>query len=71
MHTHRQFTVPVKGRLLPGKANTLAIAIKSAYKQSLANKAAYPYFIPTLYNTGSIGAYNFARKPAFDFGWDW
>jgi hypothetical protein len=63
--------VPVKGWLVPGQPNSLSIAVRSAYKESLANKAAYPYHIPTLYNTGSIGAYNFARKPAFDFGWDW
>ncbi|KAF6261504.1 glycoside hydrolase superfamily [Scenedesmus sp. NREL 46B-D3] len=66
---HRHWTVPVKSFLDTTGPNTLTISIAPAYNTTLAAQAEYPYFIPTLYNTGSIGAYNFARKPAFDFGW--
>ncbi|KAF8058425.1 hypothetical protein HT031_005549 [Scenedesmus sp. PABB004] len=67
----RHWTVPVKGLLSTSRPNTLAITIQPAYNKSLEYQAAHDYYIPTLYNTGSIGAYNFVRKPAFDFGWDW
>uniref|UniRef100_A0A383VKX2 beta-mannosidase n=1 Tax=Tetradesmus obliquus TaxID=3088 RepID=A0A383VKX2_TETOB len=66
---HRHWTVPIKSFLDASGPNTLTISIAPAYNTTLEEQAKYPYFIPTLYNTGSIGAYNFARKPAFDFGW--
>eukprot|EP00775_Hariotina_reticulata_P003140 gene3140-3417_t len=68
---HRTWSIPVKKFLNPSDVNTIEIKIKSAYEESVALQAKHPYYIPNLYNTGSIGAYNFARKPAFDFGWDW
>eukprot|EP00878_Enallax_costatus_P005743 GHUV01006021.1.p1 GENE.GHUV01006021.1~~GHUV01006021.1.p1 ORF type:complete len:795 (+),score=131.60 GHUV01006021.1:561-2945(+) len=68
---HRHWSVPVKKYLMPAAPNTISISIAPAYNKSIEYRDAHSYHIPTLYNTGSIGAYNFVRKPAFDFGWDW
>eukprot|EP00878_Enallax_costatus_P010084 GHUV01010525.1.p2 GENE.GHUV01010525.1~~GHUV01010525.1.p2 ORF type:complete len:131 (+),score=27.56 GHUV01010525.1:1286-1678(+) len=59
---HRHWTVAVKDLLVPG-TNQLGIAIRPAMQESLQLKEQYPYTVPALHQMGSIGAYNFIRKP--------
>eukprot|EP00884_Botryococcus_braunii_P002498 jgi/Botrbrau1/12249/Bobra.0361s0012.2 len=66
---HREHRLPVKQVLVPGD-NTLQIVIKSGITESFKNQAAYPYPVPALQDA-QIGPYNFVRKTASDFGWDW
>jgi beta-mannosidase len=59
----------VKHLLHPG-LNTLSIAIQPAILEAFARNASYPYPAPIL-TYQSVAPYNFLRKPASDFGWDW
>jgi len=61
--------LPVKDLLKPGP-NTLAIRIQPAILEAFKRSAAYPYAVPYL-ELQSVAPYNFLRKPASDFGWDW
>lgn len=61
--------LPVKDLLKPG-TNTLAIRIQPAILEAFKRSAAYPYAVPYL-ELQSVAPYNFIRKPASDFGWDW
>lgn len=51
--------------------HTLSVTIASAVAASQAAAGAYPYAVPHLAQRGSIGTFNFLRKAASDFGWDW
>lgn len=55
--------------LHPG-ANALALTIAPAILEAFARNASYPYPVPIL-TYQSVAPYNFLRKPASDFGWDW
>lgn len=62
--------MPVKGVLNAG-VNQLSVSIASAALTARYLKLHHPYSIPTLANPGAFDVFNFARKPASDFGWDW
>lgn len=49
--------------------HTLTVTIVSAVAASQAAARAYPYEVPRTQQKGAIGAYNFIRKAASDFGW--
>ncbi|KAF8062032.1 hypothetical protein HT031_004292 [Scenedesmus sp. PABB004] len=70
-NAHRAWWLPLAPGALRGGANTLSLVLRPAAAAALAAKAAHPYAIPTMAVPGGLGAYNFARKPASDFGWDW
>ena len=67
--TSSEHRLPVKDLLKPG-TNTLALRIHPAILEAFKRNAAYPYAVPYL-ELQSIAPYNFLRKPASDFGWDW
>lgn len=70
-HTnHREFRIPIKNILHPGK-NTLELVFHSAIHESATRAASYPYPVPSMQGPGMLPHYNFLRKPACDFGWDW
>lgn len=60
--------MPVTDQILPGD-NTLTVSLRPATNESLALRDAHPYSIPAIAQLGSIGAYNFARKPASGVQW--
>ena len=68
-HKRSEHRLPVKGLLKPGP-NSLAIRIQPAILEAFKRNASYPYAVPYL-ELQSIAPYNFLRKPASDFGWDW
>lgn len=59
----------VKKVLKPGE-NELTIVIKSAIKEADARNASSPYPIPAVMEA-QAAQFNWLRKPASDFGWDW
>ncbi len=70
-HTpHREYRIPVKGVLHPGR-NSLELVFHSAITESTNRAHAYPYKVPSMQGPGMLAHYNFLRKPACDFGWDW
>ena len=68
-HSLSEHRLPVKDLLKPG-TNTLALRIQPAILEAFKRSAAYPYAVPYL-ELQSVAPYNFVRKPASDFGWDW
>ncbi|KAK9835150.1 hypothetical protein WJX81_001501 [Elliptochloris bilobata] len=71
-NAHREYRLPVKAAL-NGTAgeHMLKIVISPAPDAAQASAAAYPYKVPGLTQPGGMSYYNFIRKPASDFGWDW
>ena len=76
-NAHRPHAFEVAPLLLPpspggGAGNQLSVTLLSATLYSEQQAAAYPYAVPHTQQLGNIGgAYNFVRKAASDFGWDW
>ncbi|KAL4437114.1 hypothetical protein ABPG75_004253 [Micractinium tetrahymenae] len=70
VNAHRPHAWDVTGLLAEGR-NLLEITLFSAPAYALAQQAAYPYSVPATQQVGSLPAYNFIRKAASDFGWDW
>ena len=61
--------ISVKHRVTEG-SNSVAFVIYPAILESFARNASYPYPAPIL-TYQVVAPYNFLRKPASDFGWDW
>lgn len=53
------------------EANNLAIKISSSVQYAYQAFRNYPYLVPSNPSPGAYLHYNFIRKPASDFGWDW
>lgn len=71
-NAHRRHTFDVTDILRkPGIENILQIRIQPAAAYAAAQARSVPYPIPYTKQLGSTGQYNFIRKPASDFGWDW
>ena len=68
-NAHREHRLSVKPLLKEG-ANALRLTILPAVLEAFAKNATYPYPAPIL-TYQVIAPYNFLRKPASDFGWDW
>lgn len=51
-------------------ANEVTFVIKSAIKEAQARNASSPYWIPAIMEA-QVAQFNWLRKPASDFGWDW
>jgi hypothetical protein len=64
----RQWRLPVLQHLKPG-TNRLSIVIDPAATVAAGLKRSHAYDIPTMQVPGGLPVFNFARKPAFDFGW--
>ena len=62
--------VDVTGKLQPS-GNMLAIAFDAAPAAATARAKAYPYKVPYVAQLGALADWNFVRKAASDFGWDW
>lgn len=70
-NAHRSYCFDITGRLQSIEAgNTLAIHLKSAPAFGAETSEAYPYELPHVSHS-TYPHYNFVRKPAADFGWDW
>jgi beta-mannosidase len=69
-NAHRRHSFDVS-RMLVDVDNRLVLTIRPAAAFSQAQAAAYPYDVPATTQVGSFGRYNFVRKAASDFGWDW
>ncbi|KAI8475070.1 MAG: glycoside hydrolase superfamily, partial [Monoraphidium minutum] len=69
-NAHRYWLYDVTRHLREG-ANLLQIIIRPAVDEALRRKREYPYPVPTLAAPGAWDVFNFLRKPASDFGWDW
>lgn len=59
----------MKRHLRPG-TNQLSIRLLPAPDLELQRQASHPFHVPSYKHMGSVGAYNFLRKPAFQHGWD-
>ena len=72
-NAHRQHTFDVTEIIHfdPGYENILEITIQPASEYAASQARSVPYPIPYTKQLGSTGQYNFIRKPASDFGWDW
>ena len=59
--------------LLRAGANCIEVRFTAARAYARAQKAAYPYEVPSSYYPvySEPSARNFIRKPPYDFGWDW
>ncbi|KAK9834074.1 hypothetical protein WJX81_007934 [Elliptochloris bilobata] len=68
-NSHREHRVPVTAFLVAGN-NTLTFRISPAVEAAQLRSAAYPYPVPSLQEV-QVAPFNFLRKPASDFGWDW
>eukprot|EP00884_Botryococcus_braunii_P007790 jgi/Botrbrau1/17011/Bobra.49_2s0069.1 len=69
-NSFRQYRLDVTGRLLEGK-NTLTFVFKSSAEEAVRRAKAYPYKVPYVAQPGALPDFNFLRKAACDFGWDW
>lgn len=73
-NAHRPVKVDVTELLQPagsGQNNTLHLTISAAPAAAQAAADAYPYTVPAVEQLGGLPNYNFIRKAASDFGWDW
>eukprot|EP00887_Chlorella_sp_A99_P005062 scaffold36.g5062.t1 len=71
-NSHRPHAFDVGELLfLPGVSNALTVAFLSPVARSRAAAAGAPYPLPRTRQLGAVGAYNFVRKAASDYGWDW
>jgi len=75
-NAHRRWQVPVSGQLR-AKGNLLQVSFRSPIRELLPHVQAMPHKIagnyPSPYGDEPKDAMvgNFARKPAYHFGWDW
>ncbi|KAG7667918.1 hypothetical protein Ndes2437B_g07964 [Nannochloris sp. 'desiccata'] len=73
-NSHRRHVFDIAEFLLEG-ANLLEITIQpaAAYAatQATAHRDMVHYSVPYTKQVGNTGAYNYIRKAASDFGWDW
>ncbi|MEW5297316.1 MAG: hypothetical protein WDW36_000533 [Sanguina aurantia] len=67
---HRRFFIPV-GSLLRTGRNTLEIVLHPIVPIAQQAHDTFPYEVPANQAIGAYPHYNFVRKPASDFGWDW
>ena len=67
----REYRIPIKAVLKAPGATSLKILIHPAEETANARAANYSYGVPGLTQPGGLSYYNFLRKPASDFGWDW
>ena len=68
----RQYRIPIKSALNSTTgAHSLKIVIQPAAQEANARAAKYAYNVPGLTQPGGMSYYNYLRKPASDFGWDW
>lgn len=70
-NSHRPVEADVSGLLAEDGNNTLTVTIESAAAVAAAAAAVYPYQVPAVRQVGGLPHYNFIRKAASDFGWDW
>ncbi|CAL8468004.1 g7542 [Coccomyxa elongata] len=71
-NAHRQYRIPIKSALNSTTgAHVLKIVIQPAPPFANERAAKYRYNVPGLTQPGGMSYYNFIRKPASDFGWDW
>ncbi|PSC75824.1 molecular chaperone [Micractinium conductrix] len=69
-NAHRPHAWEVAPLLARGR-NQLSVTLLSAPAYAEQQAAAYPYAVPATQQVGSLPHYNFIRKAASDFGWDW
>ncbi len=68
----RQYRIPIKAALNSTTgAHSLKIVIQPAPQAAIDRAAKYRYNVPGLTQPGGMSYYNYIRKPASDFGWDW
>ena len=67
----REYRIPVRAVLNGTAPAALKVVIKPAEETANARAANYSFGVPGLTQPGGLGYYNFLRKPASDFGWDW
>lgn len=73
-NAHRPVKADVTELLEPagsGQNNTLQLTIYAAPAAAQAAADDYPYTVPFVQQQGGLPNYNFIRKAASDFGWDW
>ncbi|EIE20788.1 glycoside hydrolase [Coccomyxa subellipsoidea C-169] len=71
-NAHRQYRIPIKAALNSTTgAHSLKIVIQPAPQAAINRAAKYRYNVPGLTQPGGMSNYNYIRKPASDFGWDW
>ncbi|CAK0764706.1 hypothetical protein CVIRNUC_003185 [Coccomyxa viridis] len=69
---HLQYRIPIKAALNgTAGAHMLKVVISPAEATANLRAAEYGYGVPGLTQPGGLAYYNFIRKPASDFGWDW
>ncbi|KAK9831681.1 hypothetical protein WJX74_005808 [Apatococcus lobatus] len=69
-NVHREYRLPIRDRLQPGD-NNISITISPAERAAKRAADEYPYRVPSMQGPGMLPHYNFLRKTASDFGWDW
>lgn len=70
-NAHRAHAFDVGALLEAHVNNSLQVTIHSAPRYARQQADVYPYIVPYSHQLGSVGQYNFIRKAASDFGWDW
>eukprot|EP00803_Ostreobium_quekettii_P007189 evm.model.scf_973.2 EVM.evm.TU.scf_973.2 scf_973:5640-12165(-) len=69
-NAHRLHRIPIKNCLRLGN-NLLCITFRPAIDEAAKAAREYPYPVPSMMAPGMLPHYNFIRKAACDFGWDW